>query len=206
MSLKDKTIVVTGGSRGLGLGLVEALVEEGAKVTVVARDRVALRSGGAKAGRRRDPGRRHRGGGRPAHPRRRPTRYPGAERRRDAPHGPARPAELGRLYGDGVDGAPNGIERAKMVVVKTHQKGSRPWASLSPGCRQSRVLVSIWRRTFSRSTASTRRGRSSSDASCGATRCRNSSPSLRPASWRWRHAPRRITGRECWSGSGTRSD
>src|SRR5271166_4797707 len=42
MSLKDKTIVVTGGSRGLGLGLVEALVEEGAKVTVVARDRVAL--------------------------------------------------------------------------------------------------------------------------------------------------------------------
>src|SRR5271165_5684411 len=100
MSLKDKTIVVTGGSRGLGLGLVEALVEEGAKVTVVARDRVALRSGGAKAGRRRDPGRRHRGGGRPAHPRRRPTRYPGAERRRDAPHGPARPAELGGFYGD----------------------------------------------------------------------------------------------------------
>jgi NAD(P)-dependent dehydrogenase (short-subunit alcohol dehydrogenase family) len=42
MSLKDKTIVVTGGSRGLGLGLVEALVEEGAKVTVVARDQAAL--------------------------------------------------------------------------------------------------------------------------------------------------------------------
>ena len=38
MSLKDKTIVVTGGSRGLGLGLVEALVDQGAKVTVVARD------------------------------------------------------------------------------------------------------------------------------------------------------------------------
>jgi NAD(P)-dependent dehydrogenase (short-subunit alcohol dehydrogenase family) len=37
MSLKDKTIVVTGGSRGLGLGLVEALVDQGAKVTVVAR-------------------------------------------------------------------------------------------------------------------------------------------------------------------------
>ena len=31
MSLKDKTIVVTGGSRGLGLGLVEALVDQGAK-------------------------------------------------------------------------------------------------------------------------------------------------------------------------------
>jgi NAD(P)-dependent dehydrogenase (short-subunit alcohol dehydrogenase family) len=36
MSIKDKTIVVTGGSRGLGLGLVEALVERGAKVTVAA--------------------------------------------------------------------------------------------------------------------------------------------------------------------------
>jgi NAD(P)-dependent dehydrogenase (short-subunit alcohol dehydrogenase family) len=42
MSLKDKTIVVTGGNRGLGLGLVEALVDQGASVTVVARDQVAL--------------------------------------------------------------------------------------------------------------------------------------------------------------------
>jgi NAD(P)-dependent dehydrogenase (short-subunit alcohol dehydrogenase family) len=42
MSLKDKTIVVTGGSRGLGLGLVEALVDQRAKVTVVARDQAAL--------------------------------------------------------------------------------------------------------------------------------------------------------------------
>ena len=42
MSLKDKTIVVTGGSRGLGLGLVEALVNQGARVTVVARDKDAL--------------------------------------------------------------------------------------------------------------------------------------------------------------------
>ena len=42
MSLKDKTIVVTGGSRGLGLGLVEALVNQGARVTVVARDQAAL--------------------------------------------------------------------------------------------------------------------------------------------------------------------
>ena len=38
MNLKDKKVVVTGGSRGLGLGLVEALVAHGAKVTVVARD------------------------------------------------------------------------------------------------------------------------------------------------------------------------
>jgi NAD(P)-dependent dehydrogenase (short-subunit alcohol dehydrogenase family) len=44
MTLKDKTIVVTGGSRGLGLGLVEALVHQGAKVTVVARGADALRS------------------------------------------------------------------------------------------------------------------------------------------------------------------
>ncbi len=42
MTLKDKTIVVTGGSRGLGLGLVEVLVDRGAKVTVVARDQSAL--------------------------------------------------------------------------------------------------------------------------------------------------------------------
>jgi NAD(P)-dependent dehydrogenase (short-subunit alcohol dehydrogenase family) len=42
MSLKNKTIVVTGGSRGLGLGLVEALVNQGARVTVVARDQAAL--------------------------------------------------------------------------------------------------------------------------------------------------------------------
>jgi len=42
MSLRDKTIVVTGGSRGLGLGLVEVLVDQDAKVTVVARDHAAL--------------------------------------------------------------------------------------------------------------------------------------------------------------------
>jgi NAD(P)-dependent dehydrogenase (short-subunit alcohol dehydrogenase family) len=50
MSLKDKTIVVTGGSRGLGLGLVEALVDQGAKVTVVARGADALRSVSARHG------------------------------------------------------------------------------------------------------------------------------------------------------------
>lgn len=42
MSIKDKNIVVTGGSRGLGLGLVEALVHRGAKVTVVARNEADL--------------------------------------------------------------------------------------------------------------------------------------------------------------------
>ena len=50
MTLKDKTIVVTGGSRGLGLGLVEALVDQGAKVTVVARGADALGSVSARLG------------------------------------------------------------------------------------------------------------------------------------------------------------
>src|ERR1700687_1808037 len=50
MSLKDKNVVVTGGSRGLGLGLVEALVAHGAQVTVVARDADALRSVRARLG------------------------------------------------------------------------------------------------------------------------------------------------------------
>jgi len=50
MSLKDKTIVVTGGSRGLGLGLVEALVARGARVTVVARGADALESVRARLG------------------------------------------------------------------------------------------------------------------------------------------------------------
>ena len=44
MSLKDKNVVVTGGSRGLGLGLVEALVAHGARVTVVSRGAEALDS------------------------------------------------------------------------------------------------------------------------------------------------------------------
>jgi NAD(P)-dependent dehydrogenase (short-subunit alcohol dehydrogenase family) len=37
MELRDRTAVVTGGSRGLGLGVVEALAAQGAHVTVVAR-------------------------------------------------------------------------------------------------------------------------------------------------------------------------
>src|SRR6266436_4642047 len=50
MSLKHKNVVVTGGSRGLGLGLVEALVAQGAKVTVVARGADALKSVRARLG------------------------------------------------------------------------------------------------------------------------------------------------------------
>lgn len=50
MSLKDRNVVVTGGSRGLGLGLVEALVARGARVTVVARGAEALGVVGARLG------------------------------------------------------------------------------------------------------------------------------------------------------------
>ena len=50
MNLKDTKVVVTGGSRGLGLGLVEALAARGAKVTVVARDGDALAAVQAKLG------------------------------------------------------------------------------------------------------------------------------------------------------------
>jgi NAD(P)-dependent dehydrogenase (short-subunit alcohol dehydrogenase family) len=50
MSLKDKKALVTGGSRGLGLGLVEALVARGAGVTVVARDADALAAVRARLG------------------------------------------------------------------------------------------------------------------------------------------------------------
>src|SRR3979490_909962 len=50
MSLKDKNVVVTGGSRGLGLGLVEALVAQGARVTVVARGADALKAVSARLG------------------------------------------------------------------------------------------------------------------------------------------------------------
>jgi NAD(P)-dependent dehydrogenase (short-subunit alcohol dehydrogenase family) len=50
MNLKDKTVVVTGGSRGLGLGLVEALVANGAQVTIVARNADTLESVRARLG------------------------------------------------------------------------------------------------------------------------------------------------------------
>src|SRR5947207_3983762 len=50
MSLNDVNVLVTGGSRGLGLGLVEALAARGARVTVVARNADALASVRARLG------------------------------------------------------------------------------------------------------------------------------------------------------------
>jgi NAD(P)-dependent dehydrogenase (short-subunit alcohol dehydrogenase family) len=50
MNLEDKKVVVTGGSRGLGLGLVEALAAHRAQVTVVARNVDALDSVRARLG------------------------------------------------------------------------------------------------------------------------------------------------------------
>jgi NAD(P)-dependent dehydrogenase (short-subunit alcohol dehydrogenase family) len=41
-TLQHERVVVTGGSRGLGLGIVEVLLARGAQVTVVARDSVRL--------------------------------------------------------------------------------------------------------------------------------------------------------------------
>lgn len=45
MELKDKTAIVVAGSRGPGLGIVEALAERCVKVTVVVRTVRALRAG-----------------------------------------------------------------------------------------------------------------------------------------------------------------
>ena len=50
ISLNAKNVVVTGGSRGLGLGIVEALVARGARVTVVARGADDLRDVAARLG------------------------------------------------------------------------------------------------------------------------------------------------------------
>src|SRR5882757_4882929 len=50
MDLQNQTAVVTGGSRGLGLGIVEALVDRGAKVTVVARTAADLESVAGRLG------------------------------------------------------------------------------------------------------------------------------------------------------------
>ena len=42
LGLTDKVVFVAGGSRGIGLGIVEALLAEGAKVAMAARGEEAL--------------------------------------------------------------------------------------------------------------------------------------------------------------------
>ena len=61
MDLNGKTAMVTGGTRGLGRGVVEALVERGADVVVVARraDQSAPHAGRFIAADIVDPGCRH---------------------------------------------------------------------------------------------------------------------------------------------------
>ena len=44
LELSDRTFIVSGASKGLGLATVESLINEGARVVIVARDEVRLRS------------------------------------------------------------------------------------------------------------------------------------------------------------------
>ena len=46
LGLRDRVYLVTGGSRGLGYAAAEALVAEGARVVLSARDAGATRAGG----------------------------------------------------------------------------------------------------------------------------------------------------------------
>ena len=87
MSLKDKIVVVTGGSRGLGLGLVEALVDQGARVSVVARSARGPRGGQRPPRRQDDLGGHYRREGREADPCRDSPGRSDFERRRDAGNG-----------------------------------------------------------------------------------------------------------------------
>jgi 3-oxoacyl-[acyl-carrier protein] reductase len=51
LQLKDKVIFVAGGSRGIGLGIVESCLKEGAKVAIVARGAEALETARARLAR-----------------------------------------------------------------------------------------------------------------------------------------------------------
>ena len=46
LQLNDKSVVVTGGSRGIGLAIADAFAAEGAKVALCATRRGRLRGGG----------------------------------------------------------------------------------------------------------------------------------------------------------------
>ena len=49
-ALADKAAIVTGGSRGIGFAIAEALIERGARVAILARGEAALAEAGAKLG------------------------------------------------------------------------------------------------------------------------------------------------------------
>ena len=99
MSLKDKSIVVTGGSRGLGLGLVEALVDRRQSNGRCARRRGARRCQGPA--RRRHNRRRRRGRDRSkAYHCRSPPGHSCAQRRRQATDGSVGSGELGGFHHD----------------------------------------------------------------------------------------------------------
>src|SRR3954454_10046248 len=51
LGLKDKAFVVGGGSKGLGRGIAQALVTEGARVLLVSRDEERLERAGPGVGR-----------------------------------------------------------------------------------------------------------------------------------------------------------
>ena len=154
MSLKDKTIVVTGGSRGLGLGLVEALVDAGRQGDGRRPRRRCARSPSSSPARRRHDLRRRDGRGRrPPHPCRGPPGHPGAERRRDAADGSARPAELGGFHRDLGDrrqgralldagGAQPAAQAGKPRPRGIERRGRERIAALGRLCRrQAHALV-----------------------------------------------------------------
>ena len=60
LGLKDKAFVIGGGSKGLGRGIAQALVAEGARVLLVSRDEESLERAVAELGpAARDRRRRH---------------------------------------------------------------------------------------------------------------------------------------------------